>query len=201
MQRELGPRSDGHGGGSATGAVVSHAARVDGLTRRDFVLGGALAVGTLALWPRRAAAAPGYALPEATRQALASSPLVYVSPLRRSGAESRCHGEVWFCVDEGAVLIATASDRWKARAVRSGHDRARLWVGDFGSVQSAGDRYRKAPTFVARAELVPERPVFDRLMAAFGQRYAKEWGKWEPRFAQGYADGSRVVIRYTPIGA
>ena len=41
--------------------------------------------------------------------------------------------------------------------------------------------------------------TWSRLMAAFSKRYAEEWGKWGPRFERGRADGSRVLIRYTPI--
>ena len=126
---------------------------------------------------------------------------MYVSPLAQSGAESRCHGEVWYFVDGGTVVIATAADRWKAVAIRKGRDRARLWVGDFGPVKRAGDAYRSAPSFLAEAEIVKERAVFDRLLESFAKRYSDEWGKWRPRFENGYGDGSRVVIRYTPIGA
>ena len=151
--------------------------------------------------PWAAEAKPGFELPAATGEALKSSPLVYISPLRSDGSESRCHGEVWYCNDEGSVMIVTAADGWKAKAVRQGLDQARLWVGDFGPVRSAGDRYRKAPNFQARAEIVSDRKVFDRAMAALGPRYPDAWGKWKPRFEKGYADGTRVLIRYSPRSA
>jgi hypothetical protein len=54
---------------------------------------------------------------------------------------------------------------------------------------------------VARATIEPDRAVFERLMERFATRYADEWGKWGPRFRKGWDDGSRVMIRYTPIGA
>jgi len=44
--------------------------------------------------------------------ALASSPLVYISPLRSDGEESRCHGEVWYAWLDDSVVINTATDRW-----------------------------------------------------------------------------------------
>jgi len=141
------------------------------------------------------------ALPEATRNALETSPLVYVSPLLAGGAESSCHGEVWFFVDEGSVVIVTAADGWKAKAVRQGRGEARLWVGDFGPVGRAGDRYRKAPNFVADAEIISDRATFDRLLESFAKRYPDGWGKWKPRFEKGFADGSRVMIRYSPSQA
>jgi hypothetical protein len=170
------------------------------LTRRQLIVGAAAAFGGLTLAPELLRAGDSYALPQLARTALGESPLVYVSPLHREGRESSCHGEVWFFVDGGSVVIATAAEGWKVKAVGSGRDRARLWVGDFGPVKRAGDGFRSAPTFLARAEIDRDPKVFARLLDAFGKRYANSWGKWKPRFEQGYADGSRVVLRYTPIG-
>jgi hypothetical protein len=174
-------------------------------TRRRLLVGGlaGLAGFFLAGGRRfvRAEPAAAFGLPAATRDALRTSPLVYVSPLQTDGSESRCHGEVWYCTDQGSVMIVTSADGWKAKAVGKGLHRARLWVGDFGAVRSAGDRYRKAPNFQARAEIVSDRAVFDRAMAGLGLRYPDEWEKWKPRFEKGYADGTRVLIRYSPEAA
>lgn len=172
-----------------------------GITRRRLLLGSGALAGALLWAPRGLRAAEEFALDTAAVEALRTSPLVYVSPLSKRGAESRCHGEVWFFVDQGDVVIFTASDGWKARAIAKGHERARLWVGNFGPVGRAGDRYRAAPTFEARAEIETRKEVFDRLMSTFAVRYANEWKKWGPRFQKGRDDGSRVMIRYTPIGA
>lgn len=170
-------------------------------SRREVLAAGATLLGGLA-WTRSVPAAePSWSLPAATRAALDESPWVYVSPLHRDGRESSCHGEVWYFVDDSAVVIATAADRWKVEAIRSGRDRARLWVGDRGPAWRAGKRYRELPTFLARAEIDRDRAVFERLMAAFAERYADEWGKWKPRFETSYADGSRLLVRYTPIAA
>jgi hypothetical protein len=151
------------------------------------------------LAPPALRAATDYTLASTTVEALRTSPLVYVSPLLRSGAESRCHGEVWFFLDRGGVVVFSAKDSWKSRATGKGLDRARVWVGDFGPVGRAGDRYRTAPTFEARAEIETRTDVFERLMSTFAVRYPNEWKKWQPRFQKGYEDGSRAMIRYTPI--
>lgn len=172
-----------------------------GVTRRGLLVGSGALAGAWLLAPRALHAADGYVLAPATVEALRTSSLVYVSPLLRSGAESRCHGEVWFFLDRGGVVIFTARDRWKARAVAAGLDHARLWVGDFGPVDRAGDRYRDAPNFEARAEIETRVDVFGRLMSTFAVRYADGWEKWQPRFQKGFEDGSRVMIRYTPIAA
>ena len=114
-------------------------------TRRAVLRGGALLIGVVALAPRRLfAAEASFALPKATVDALAKSPLVYVSPLLTSGKQSSCHAEVWYFWDKDAVVIGTATNRWKVKAVKSGRDKARLWVGEYGS---------SAPTFVAKATI------------------------------------------------
>ncbi|MFI5314641.1 MAG: hypothetical protein ACHQ6T_02990 [Myxococcota bacterium] len=171
------------------------------MTRRALLQGGALALAAVALLPRRLRAdAPKFALDQAAQDALAKGQLVYVSPLKSDGRESRCHAEVWYFFDRGAVVIATATSGWKARALKGGRDKARLWVGDFGPYSRAGEKLRGAPTFLASAALDAEPATFERLLASYGTRYPDEWAKWKPRFESSHADGSRCVIRYTPIG-
>lgn len=172
----------------------------DRWSRREVLKGAGLALGTLAL-PLRPSLGADFALPEAATIELQSSPLVYVSPLRRDGQESTCHGEVWFFWDQGSVALATDADSWKSRAVKSGHQSARVWVGDFGPVGKAGDKYRSAPTFLAHAARDQDPAAYERLLAAFAKKYASSWGKWESSFRDGLADGSRFLIRYTPKSA
>jgi hypothetical protein len=169
------------------------------LTRRAFLAGSAAGAAWLA-WPARARA-DAFSLPEAARSALATSPLVYVSPLKRDGGESACHGEVWFVTDGGDALVVTAAERWKARSLLAGLDRARLWVGDFGVWTRSGGRYQGAPSFVARASFEKDAAARERALASFGAKYPQEWDKWGPRFRGGLADGSRVLIRYAPVSA
>ena len=172
------------------------------LSRRELLWRAGLALGALALpaSPARAEEQP-VVLDARTLGALEQSLLVYVSPLKRDGSESRCHGEVWFFHDRGDVVLATAKDTWKARALERDLDRARIWVGDFGPVADAGEKYRQAPSFVALASRDRDPEVFERLLAKFGKKYPDAWDKWEPRFRKGYADGSRIVIRYSPLEA
>jgi len=171
------------------------------LSRRGFLRSAAAAGAALLLSPGRLRAEEAFALPETTRAALGQSPLIYLSPLRGDGAESTCHGEVWFVQDGAELLVVTASDGWKARAVRRGLDRARIWVGDFGQWKRAGGRYKEGPTFLATARFDAKDSVIETALAAFGAKYPEEWDKWEPRFRKGLADGSRVLVRYRPSGA
>ncbi len=168
------------------------------LGRRELLKGSAALAG-LVLLPGRGRSEE-YALPAGTRNLLASSALVYISPLLSDGRESRCHGEVWFFFDKGDVVISTGRSTWKGRALEGGKDRARVWVGDFGRGDDVGDRYRAGPTFTTRAREDRDGDSFIRLLSAFGKKYPDAWGKWEPRFKKGFEDHSRLLIRYSPIG-
>jgi len=129
---------------------------------------------------------------------LSASLLVYVSPLRSDGSESRCHGEVWFFRDGEDVVLATSKDSWKARALAKGFDRARIWVGDFGPYRGAKDRVEAAPRFDARAQLDTDPAAFKRLLDAYSRKYPLAWSSWRPRFESGFKNGSRLRIRYRP---
>jgi hypothetical protein len=173
------------------------------IDRRTFLT---LAAGAL-VWPAaRSFAAeggtsPGQAPDAALREALEKSGFVYVSPLRKDGAESNCHGEVWFAFLDGAVVLNTATTTWKARAVAAGLDRARIWAGDHGrwkTVMGRDEAFRQAPSFDARAEVVKDAALLDRLLAAFESKYPDEIASWRDKMRAGFHDGSRVLIRYAP---
>jgi hypothetical protein len=167
-------------------------------TRRQVVLGAAGTVGGLALAPL-ALNASAYVLPENARKALRESPLVYISPLKTDGEESRCHGEVWYYVDGDDVCVGSTVDTWKVKAVNLGLDRARVWVADYGPEWRALNRYRSAPSFLAKVSIDESRAVYEGLMRGHAQRYPGEWDKWEEKFRQQYAAGTRKILRYSPV--
>jgi hypothetical protein len=134
--------------------------------------------------------------------ALEKSGLVYVSPLKSDGAESSCHAEIWFAWLDGAVVVITASERWRARAIANGLDRARIWVGDHGrwkQLVGRNEDFRQAPKFDARAEAVKDEALLERMLAEFERKYPAEIGKWREKMRGGFHDGSRTLIRYTPL--
>lgn len=165
------------------------------LTRRGFLEAAAVATAGLVL-PRRAFAS--WEPPQVLSRAIASSPLVYVTPLRSDGSESRCKGEVWYAADGADLLVVTNPGRWRAAAISRGLDRARLWVGDYGLWKQANERFREAPGCLAKARIETDRAVHARALEVFGKKYAASWSSWGPRFEKGLASGERVMIRYTP---
>jgi hypothetical protein len=135
-------------------------------------------------------------------KALEKSEYAYISPLRSDGRESTCHGEVWYAWLDGAVVVNTAPKTWKARALKRGLDRARIWVGDYGTWKRALGRnedFRKAPSFDAKATVTRNAALLDRLLAVFDEKYPDEIGEWRDKMRDGFFDGSRLLIRYTPI--
>jgi len=189
----MGPASEG--GGPPTGS---------GFDRRRFLLG---ALGAAAAWGfarRGLAAEPAPSLPDATRRLLEASPFVYVSPLRAGGAESTCHGEVWFAWLDGAVVVNTRRSTWKARALERGLDRARLWVGDYGRWKgrfggTPDEGFRQGPSFDARASFESDRAVLDRLIALYEKKYPREFERWREDMQTGFYSGERRLIRYQPL--
>jgi hypothetical protein len=176
-------------------------ARASELDRRGFLAAAAgAAAWLLAPGGARAKGAPPEALPLLER-----SKFVYVSPLLASGAESACHGEVWFGWLDGAVVINTRRGTWKARALRDrGLDRARVWVGDHGRWKTGltgsgrNEDFRQAPRFDAHARFETERAVLDRLLAQYETKYAGEFDRWREEMRTAFYSGHRVLIRYEP---
>ena len=147
---------------------------------------------------------PPESSPPVPAKLLEESPFVYVSPLRRDGSESTCHAELWYAWLDDAVVVIVSSDRWKATALTRGLDRARIWVGDHGVWKTwyggRNEAFREAPAFVARGARVKDDALLERLLARYETKYPAEIADWRDAMRGGHADGSRTLIRYTPIG-
>ncbi len=156
------------------------------MQRREFLIG----TGATALL----AGASGLAL-----AAEKESEWIYLSPFKSDGSLSRCQAEVWFVGDEGNFYVVTAADAWRAEAPRRGLTRTQVWVGMAGMWQRSDGAYLKLPSLQAQASLVGNAGEHARLLTRFGDKYSGEWGTWGPRFRNGLADGSRVMLRYQPL--
>ena len=163
------------------------------INRRDLLTFSCLAIAAAPL-PLRAAT-----LPDATLKSLAGSQTIYVTPLKKGGAESKCHAEVWFAYDGGNIFVVTSSKAWRARAISLGLTQARMWVGEFGVWQRATEAFRKAPELTATGALVTDASTQSQVLDKFGGKYKAEWSSWGPKFRNGLKDGSRVMLRYSPV--
>jgi hypothetical protein len=171
------------------------------LSRRGFLEAAVVVSGALLLPARSAFSDTGFALSADAKKAMAKSPLVYLTPMRSDGKESACHAEVWFAHRGDDVYVVTSSSAWRAQAIDKGLDRARIWVGDYGPWR--GDsKFKSAPNYMAKAGVVAKGDsAIESVLSLMGEKYASEWGKWGPRFRSALGDGSRVMLRYRPVGA
>ena len=177
--------------------------------RRAFLTGAA----GLVIAPLAWRANPGWAahhekaekasgLAEATRQKLVASEYVYISPLRSDGAESTCHGEVWYGWFDGAVYITTGNDTWKSRALARGLDRAKLWVGNYGrwrGILSKNEEFRQGPELLTRVSRDTDPAAGKKLLAILAEKYPDEFPGWKDRMERGHETGERWVLRYEPV--
>ena len=157
------------------------------INRRILVAGTALA--PFALWMRQAFANAA--------SALETSKLIYLTPIKSDGEESRCKAEIWFCYHGGDIYVVTPPDTWRAEAVKRGLTQVKLWVGEFGVWTRSDDAFRQAPELMATGALETDRDIQADVLDLMGVKYADDgWSRWGERFRTGLADGGRVMIRY-----
>ncbi len=128
--------------------------------------------------------------------ALNESDLIYLAPIRTDGRESRCQAEVWFVHHESDLYVITASEAWRAQAIGKGLTRTHIWVGDVGAWGDSNGAYRELPQIEAVGSQVKDAESQNSVLNAMGDKYSLEWFVWGPRFRNGLADGSRVMLRY-----
>ncbi len=171
------------------------------INRRHFLQQTLLATAGLGLLGTASAVADGHGahkLPEAIQTDLTKSDLIYLSPVQSNGSPSRCQAEVWFQELGGALYVVTDKNAWRAKAVAQGLTNTQLWVGDEGQWQSSKGKYLKLPRIHATAALEADSAVHAAVLEQMGDKYRMSWLVWGPRFKNGLADGSRVMLRYRP---
>lgn len=120
------------------------------------------------------------------RKGLEESTYVYVSSTRKDGSLSKA-AEIWFLWHEGAVYVATPPSSWRVKRIKAGRTDAKIWVGK-----------PDGPAFEAKGELAAEPAVHAVMFETFAKKYGSRWESYEERFRAGLADGSRVLVKYTP---
>jgi hypothetical protein len=128
-------------------------------------------------------------LSEAVRAQLAREPFVYIASTRKDGALGR-PAEIWFLYHQGAVYVGTSPTSWRVKRIRWGRPRAKIWVGK-----------PDGPSFLALGEIVRDAAVEQVMLETYARKYPERWGRWERSFREGFRDGSRVVVKYTPLDA
>ncbi len=135
----------------------------------------------------RPAAADLALAPEIVR-ALEQSPYVYVATQRKDGTFSP-PAEIWFMWDQDAVWVASPVTTWRAKRIEAGRPAARIYVGK-----------KDGPMLTATGAFVRDPAAYERLYATFAKKYPDGWPRYEAKFREGLQDGSRVLMRYAPVG-
>lgn len=120
------------------------------------------------------------------KKALESAKYVYISSQRKDGSWSR-PAEIWFLYHNGAVYVGTRPESWRAKRIRWNRPRAKIAVGK-----------PDGPTFYAKGAIVDEPGTVETMLKVFATKYSNGWSRHEESFRNGFRDGRRVLIRYTP---
>ena len=127
------------------------------------------------------------ALTTAESRELADATYIYLSSTRKDGSLSK-PAEIWFQVIDGAIYVGTRPDSWRAKRLGWGRDGAKIWIGK-----------RNGPFLRATGAFVKDPALYQRFCDGLAAKYPKTWPRYEKGFREGLPDGSRVLIRYTPV--
>jgi hypothetical protein len=145
-----------------------------------------LAPGLLVAVAVAATATVAAALAPDVEKALADSEYVYISSTRKDGSLGE-KAEIWFMYEGGKVYVGTRPASWRVKRIEWGRPDAKIWVGT-----------REGPSFAATGAIVKDPALYEKLYAVFARKYPEGWKRHEDGFRKGFADGSRVLVAYTP---
>ena len=128
------------------------------------------------------------ALSAEQQQALDSSKYVYIQSERKSGAFGS-KAEIWFFHHDGAVWVGTPVATHRVKRIQAGRTKAKVWIGS-----------QDGPSFDATGSIVTDEAVNEILFETFAKKYANGWSSYGDGFRKSLADGSRVLVRYDPVG-
>lgn len=118
---------------------------------------------------------------------LEKDPYVYISSMRKSG-EFGTPAEIWFSWDGKTVLVGTSVKSYRVKRIKAGRPSARI------AVENA-----EGPSFDATGALVDGKEAQEAMIAAFAKKYGESFtDKWQAKFREGFASGTRILVRYTP---
>lgn len=120
------------------------------------------------------------------QKALADGTYVYISSTRKDGSLG-APAEIWYLWHDGAVYVGTRPASWRVRRIKAGRPDAKIAVGKVDG-----------PSFMAAGSLVKDAKIEALMMETYARKYPEGWKTHADNFRSGFADGSRVVVRYTP---
>ena len=125
-------------------------------------------------------------LSNSLKEQLTTSKYVYISSQRKNGSFSK-PAEIWFLYRDNAVYVGTPPTTFRAKRIKHGHTAAKIAVGK-----------PDGPSFEAVGSIVQDPKIYDEMFQTYAKKYPDGWSKFEQKFRDGFKDGSRVLIKYTP---
>ena len=126
-------------------------------------------------------------LTDAQQRLLADSRYVYISS-QRKGGNFGAPAEIWFLFHDDAVWVGTTPESWRVRRIRKGRPDAKIAISKVDG-----------PSFKAKGAIVKDPKVEELMFTTFANKYPEGWPKHEQKFRDGFKDGSRILIKYTPV--
>ena len=119
---------------------------------------------------------------------LEAAEYVYISSTRKDGTPREHPPRSGSSTTMAPFTVGTRATSWRVKRIGWGRPQAKIAVGK-----------ADGPSFSAKGEIVGKREIQDLLMKTFATKYPKGWERYAESFRTGFKDGSRVVVKYTPI--
>lgn len=124
------------------------------------------------------------AIPAATKEALATSKLIYVATQRKSGERSTA-APIWFVWENDAIWTTTSPDSWKAKRIARGSP-LYIWVGS-----------ESGPFLVGTAEKITDPAVIAHMGELYSDKYwIAAMGFFRPR-PERVSSGKTIAYKVT----
>jgi hypothetical protein len=120
------------------------------------------------------------------KEQLSAGKYVYIASQRKNGSFSK-PAEIWFLFHDSAVWVGTPPTSFRAKRIKAGRTTAKIAVGK-----------PDGPSFDAVGAIVADPKARDVMLDTYAKKYPDGWSKFEQKFRDGFKDGSRVLIKYTP---
>ncbi|MYD46094.1 MAG: hypothetical protein F4W92_07060 [Gammaproteobacteria bacterium] len=125
---------------------------------------------------------------------LKTAKLIYLTPIKTDGEESKCQGEVWYVYLDSKIYVTTATDAWRAEAIRKDLPDARIWIGDYGVWTSAKEKYKEGPELMIEGAIFDDEDKLPEILKAFTDKYGT--GRYPRVFKEEIEEEKRVVLEY-----
>src|SRR5262245_34524714 len=119
-------------------------------------------------------------------KALHDAKYVYIQSERKTHDLGK-PAEIWFYYDGKAVYVGTPPTSWRVRRIKAGRTKVHIAVGK-----------ADGPGFDATGEMVHDAAVEQKLMDEYARKYPEGWARFADKFREGFKNGERVLVRYTP---